>query len=270
MKARRISLWFSIAFLVVYAYLIGREILRPIVTLPALPGGVASSTLVLMLASLTHAGYLVGWRMAGAFLGISAVVSWLFEQVGVATGAIYGPYHYSDLLGLKLGHVPLLIPIAWFMMIYPSYVIANLIAHGRPTVERPALLPLAGLSLLSALVMTAWDVPMDPGMSGAGHWVWEQGGSFYGVPFQNYVGWLLTTFTVYLLYRALERGRLAAPLWLARPWSVAVPVVAYALMAAYYVARGEPEGVRVVAVFAMGMPVAFAGYALLAMKRQQG
>jgi putative membrane protein len=270
MNIRRISLWLSVAFLAVYAYFIGREFWLPLVNLPAIPGGLAVGTLVLMLLSLTHAGYLLGWRLALSFFAISAVVSWAYEQIGVATGAVYGPYHYTDMLGLKLGHVPLLIPIAWFMMIYPSYVITNLIARGEPTADRPSLAGLAGLSFLSAMVMTAWDAAMDPGMSGARHWIWEQGGPYFGVPVQNFAGWMLTTFTVYLLYRWLERGRLKPPASAASPWNAAIPVLAYTAMAAYYVLRGQPEGVRVVAFFTMGLPVAFAAQALLKMPRPAG
>jgi uncharacterized membrane protein len=103
-------------------------LLQPWLTLPSIMGGVNTQTLILVLFSLTHALYALGWQHTLVFFTTSAVISWAFEQVGVATGAIYGPYHYTDVLGVKLGHVPLLIPLAWFMMIYPSYVIANLIA----------------------------------------------------------------------------------------------------------------------------------------------
>ncbi len=45
----------------------------------------------------------------------------------VRTGLVFGAYHYSDMLGIKLGHVPVLIPLGWFMMIYPSRVVAKAI-----------------------------------------------------------------------------------------------------------------------------------------------
>ena len=35
------------------------------------------------------------------------------EEIGVRTGFIFGAYHYSDQLGPKIGHVPLLIPLTW-------------------------------------------------------------------------------------------------------------------------------------------------------------
>jgi uncharacterized membrane protein len=126
---RRILLGLSIFFLSIFVYEGAvRLLLQPWLTLPSIMGGVNTQTLILVLFSLTHALYALGWRHTLVFFTTSAVISWAFEQVGVATGAIYGPYHYTDVLGVRLGHVPLLIPLAWFMMIYPSYVIANLIA----------------------------------------------------------------------------------------------------------------------------------------------
>jgi uncharacterized membrane protein len=126
---RRILLGLSTFFLSIFVYEGAvRPLLQPWLTLPSIMGGVNTQTLILVLFSLTHALYALGWQHTLVFFTTSAVISWAFEQVGVATGAIYGPYHYTDVLGVKLGHVPLLIPLAWFMMIYPSYVIANLIA----------------------------------------------------------------------------------------------------------------------------------------------
>lgn len=52
--------------------------------------------------------------------------------------AISGTYHYPGMLGPKLGAVPVLIPLAWFMMIYPSYLISivpsNLPENATPSV----------------------------------------------------------------------------------------------------------------------------------------
>ncbi|MBI5563792.1 MAG: carotenoid biosynthesis protein, partial [Chloroflexi bacterium] len=131
---RRIWLWISAVSLALFLYKgVIRLLLLPVVVLPDLPpGGIDVSTTLILISSFAHALYALGARHTLIFAALSAVISWTFEQVGVATGAIYGPYHYTDYLGFKLGHVPLLIPMAWFMMIYPSYVIANLIADGQP------------------------------------------------------------------------------------------------------------------------------------------
>jgi uncharacterized membrane protein len=59
------------------------------------------------------------------------------------------------------------------------------------------------MALMSAIVMTAWDMIMDPIMVRMGFWVWEVEGPYFGVPLHNYVGWLATTFTIFLLYRLI-------------------------------------------------------------------
>jgi uncharacterized membrane protein len=255
---QRLLLGLTALFLGVFIYQgILHALLLPAVALPGVPGGIGVLTVILMLFSFLHATYALGWRHSLTFFAMSAVVSWVFEQVGVATGLVYGAYHYTNTLGPKLGHVPFLIPIAWFMMIYPSYIIANLITEGRPTGSRGGLGRIAWLAFLSGLVMTAWDLVVDPGLSGPVHqaWVWEQDGPYFGVPVQNFVGWLLTTFMVYLCYRLFERRfnpRPAGPLTVA---IAAMPVTAYGAMMLSNMIRGEPAALVVIAPFAMGLPL---------------
>lgn len=270
--SRRIVLGLALAFLVIFVL---GSLLAPFLKVPTtggrslsamIGGGVA--TLALMLFSLFHASYALGWRHMLVFFAISAVVSWGFEQTGVATGAIYGPYHYTAALGPKLGHVPLLIPLAWFMMIYPSYIIANLLVDGRPLAARPGLGRLAWLALISGMVMTAWDLSVDPLLSGPGMqaWVWHDGGPYFGVPVRNYAGWLLTTFTIYLLYRLYERRVAPRPLAGLSVWAAGLPLVAYAVMALTDMFRAN-QALLVITPFTMGLPVLVAAGRLLDLRR---
>jgi len=208
--------------------------------------------------SLSHAITMLGWRHALAFAALSTIISLAFEAVGVATGVIYGPYHYADLPGPRLFDVPLAIPAAWFMVLYPSYALANTLADGQ-VVSRANPSPgrLVGLTALSALAMTAWDLVLDPQMVAAGQWVWHVDGAYFGIPVQNFTGWLATTLAVYLAYRALEAR------WPPRPWGAAppaferLPLVIYALLASGYTIGytllGRPA-LALIAVFAMGTP----------------
>lgn len=82
------------------------------------------------------------------------------EEIGVRTGFIYGHYHYSNMLGPKLGSVPVIIPLAWFMMIYPSWRVAGVLARA---INIDSLLGRSTQALIAAMVMTAWDMVMDPG-----------------------------------------------------------------------------------------------------------
>ena len=118
-------------------------------------------------------------------------------------------YHYTNKLGpLFLGLVPYLIPVAWFMMSYPSFVIADWLVPLDWNLSRAGRWPrLLSVAAVGGLVMTAWDVVMDPIMAAAKYWVWEAQGSFFGVPLQNYWGWWLTVFTTLVLYLLVTRNR---------------------------------------------------------------
>jgi putative membrane protein len=154
-------------------------------------------TILAFFFALLHSAARQGWRLTWLLVGATFVVSLVFESVGVATGLIYGPYHYTDKLGPAfLGLVPYLIPLAWFMMMYPAYLIAVRIIPDYWKRWQWAL----GVAAVGALVMTAWDVAMDPFMSHIGHWVWDVDGAYYGVPLQNYWGWWLTSFVTLGLF----------------------------------------------------------------------
>ena len=250
---------FNLAVWILFAaviYLISAEAVRPWIELPTL--GNIGFTLVFVAFSVAHCGRTQGWTRTGLFFATAAVVSYLLEEAGVRSGLIYGPYHYSDMLGPKLGHVPILIPLAWFMMIYPSWVTARAMLKG---VDKRSPGGIAALALIAALVMTAWDTVMDPGMAAAGNWIWEQGGPYFGVPLRNYFGWVLTTFLVYcgagLIWRWTARKRSSKAMNYAAGVSkglASLPLVVYFVFGVRYVTAGRILALHVVALFAMVVP----------------
>jgi uncharacterized membrane protein len=269
----RILLTLAIVLLAVFAYDgVVRQLLHGLVRLPVLTGSLGVLTSVVALFSLSHAWYSLGGRLTLAFFGLSAVISWAYEQVGVATGLVYGAYHYTDYLGAKLGHVPLLIPLAWFMMVYPSYIIANLAVERRAIGTRPGAAALVRLACVGAVVMTVWDLIIDPILSGPSirAWDWEAGGPYFGIPIQNYLGWLLTTFTVYVAYRAIEqrvRPELAGAL---SARVAALPVAAYGLMLAADLLSGvTPAALLLIGPAVMGPPLIIAAWRLRGMSARE-
>jgi uncharacterized membrane protein len=247
-----VASWLLFAVLM---YLILAEALWTWFRLPSL--GDIGFTLVFVLFALVHCTATEGLRRTALFFSISAVVSYSMEEIGVRTGLIYGHYHYGDLLGTKLGHVPILIPLAWFMMIYPSWRVAKALMSG---VNTRTLSGITAQAAIAAGVMTAWDLVMDPGMAAAGNWIWENGGAYFGVPLRNYLGWLLTTFIVYWIAGWLWRGAQQAAIE-SKTFN-ALPVIVYAFFAVRYLTPGKLPQLQVVALFAMGMP-AFLALALI-------
>jgi lycopene beta-cyclase len=145
-------------------------------------GGITFSVVVQATAVITIVQSVWGWLRTGQTLFVVALITWLVEAVGSATGLPFGQYSYTDNLQPQLAQVPLLIPLAWFMMLPPAWAIAQ------------ALTKRQGLAfiLISAAAFTAWDFFLDPQMVAWNLWVWEQPGGYFGIPWLNYVGWFLT------------------------------------------------------------------------------
>jgi putative membrane protein len=102
------------------------------------------------------------------------------EIIGSATGFPFGVYAYTDRLQPQIGHVPLLIPLAWFMMAPSAWAVAN---RFRSRIWL--------FILVSAGALTAWDLLLDPQMVSWDLWRWENQGLYFGIPLSNFAGWLL-------------------------------------------------------------------------------
>ncbi|MEU2351018.1 carotenoid biosynthesis protein [Modestobacter sp. NPDC049651] len=157
-------------------------------------------------ASVAAAGTSRGPRAAATVLVLVAVVAVVFEAVGLATGFPYGEYSYADTLGPTLLGVPFLVPLAWLMMAWPSWVLASRLAPHR----RPLRIALA------AYVFAAWDVLLDPQMVQAGYWRWAHPSpglpGIGTVPLTNLAGWLLAGIVLMtLLDLALARTPRTGP-----------------------------------------------------------
>lgn len=159
----------------------------------------AISIVVPTLFAFIHGSRRLGWPTMLTFFSIAFAVSWCMESLSIATGFPFGHYHYTERLGPKLGTVPLLIMPAYFAMCYVSWNLAHIVLnkfdHHADVVQRWAV------PLIAAFIMVMWDLSMDPSratMSQA--WIWHDGGSYFGVPFVNFMGWYLT---VYLIFQVL-------------------------------------------------------------------
>ncbi len=135
------------------------------------------------------------------------------------------------------------------MMIYSSWTVARALVQGINTASFSGVTAQAAIA---ALVMTSWDLVMDPGMAAAGNWVWERGGAYFGVPSRNYAGWLLTTFLIYGIVGCLRR-RASKSVPVLRVFA-APPVLTYCLYAFFYLTANPRPALRVIALFSMGTP----------------
>jgi putative membrane protein len=229
---------------------------------------------------VAHGMAALGWRNIIAFVVITFVVSFASEATGVATGLIFGPYHYTDLLGPKILGVPPMIQVGYLSVGYASMVMGRIILSRLEPLEGWAIL---AATLAGSCIMVSWDVAMDPYQSTvSGDWIWHQGGPYFGIPLHNYAGWFGTVFAFMLVYfifasRFEERTRRDLIGTGTLFWSM--PVIFYAIMAfgivvipviggvsLPYASPGNYSGtldqlegsMSLVATFVMGSPVVFA------------
>lgn len=160
---------------------------------------VAVATVVsFFLASATHALVWRGLVWTTGFLVVTVGGSLAVEAVGVRTGWPFGVYHYGDALGATVAGVPWVVPLAWSMMAYPALVAARRLT--RSMLMRP---------VLGALVMTGWDLFLDPMMTAEGYWTFDDPSpTLYGVPGipgLNFAGWFVTSLVLMALLDRLPR-----------------------------------------------------------------
>jgi putative membrane protein len=152
----------------------------------------------LILFSLVHGTLRYGGRHLVVFIVICLVVSNIYENVSILTGFPFGHYHYTG--GGKLFHVPMIIGPFYFAIGYSSWQVASILLDGADGQLRHRI-NLFALPVVAALVMTMFDLATDANASTIMHaWVWHDGGGFYGVPYTNFLGWALTTWTFFQLF----------------------------------------------------------------------
>ncbi len=142
-----------------------------------------------------------GWRRAVLLLAVCVVIAGGMEWLSMTTGFPFGAtYEYTTMMGPRLaGRLPYIIPVAWFVMLYPSLEVAFSL-H----------IPRWSAALVAAGMMTLWDVVLDPAMTNdPGLWAWHHEGGFYGVPPQNFLSWFVTTLLIVAVYFLLARGPVA-------------------------------------------------------------
>ncbi len=167
----------------------------------------------------------VGPRKTLIFFIASTTISLSMELIGTSTGFPFGPYSYTNFLGIKiLDHVPYSIPLSWFYMGFTSYILASVIVprllefrHANTKKQPPLSSQTSRKETLWSLVLgayflTVWDLALDPAMASNNlplhFWIWHQSGPYFGMPISNLVGWSVTGLAFMGVSRLLWRMNL--------------------------------------------------------------
>lgn len=203
-KLRNQALWGIIILFALF------NALKPVLLNGPLDGLIPVVSILSMLGFvLLHGQRQIGWRRLGVFFVIAFIVSWCYESLSIKSGFPFGHYHYTDKLGPKLGDVPLLIMPAYYAVCYVSWHLAHIVldkfdayANRLQTWAVPAL---------ASFIMVMWDMSMDPARATLAEvWIWHDGGGYFGVPFQNFIGWFLCVYTIFQLYAFYLRRQASA------------------------------------------------------------
>ena len=202
-----------------------------------IPGGLVGiiNTILLVAFALVHGISVYGGRTMLWLIIVCLVVSDVAENLSIVTGFPFGHYHYTDILGSKLFLVPVTIGGAYFGAGYLAWTVSlALLGRAGPALD--------GFSrwaapAAAAVLMTSWDFMLDPTASTINKWwIWEQGGGFFGVPFSNYLGWLLTVFVFFAIFSAIVAARFhgfggaSASFWITAVWMYGLLGVRYVLL----------------------------------------
>ena len=173
----------------------------------SLPSGIKglSVTLLLVAFMLVHGAARYGWRGILVYFAICLVVSNSLENLSILTGFPFGYYSYTEKLGPKLFLVPVIIGGAYAGAGYVSWMVAHVLLDRMGPSDRFAAW---ALPVVAAVLMVAWDLCFDPSSSTVSRsWIWRDGGGYFGVPFQNFLGWYLTVFLFLAMFSVYQAGR---------------------------------------------------------------
>lgn len=168
----------------------------------------------LLVFVIWHSLITKGWKRSLILFGLSFIIAFTAETLGVNYGLVFGHYSYSSILGFKLLGVPLLAGLAWEPIIYAAFSITDILAPSLVSTADSWVRRLPSslwMALVGALATTAWDMMIDPIAVSQGWWVWQNGGPYAptiknGVPINNFMGWLAVAFLINLVYRLVSNS----------------------------------------------------------------
>lgn len=110
---------------------------------------------------------------------LTYIGTFILEALGVATGKIFGVYHYGETMLVQLFAVPLVIALNWTVLILG---VNNLLLKFQ--------LPPWALALFSGIIIAIYDYFIEPVAIRLDYWQWADN----VIPLQNYIAWAVIAF----------------------------------------------------------------------------
>lgn len=141
------------------------------------------------------------------FVFVCSIVGFAVEYIGIHHHWLFGDYVYLKAMGLQWQHVPLVIGVNWFIMMYCcgvsvqmflNYMWNRLRSEDQPIRKNVGFV---AVILDGALLATFFDWIMEPVAVKLGYWEWLGDGA---VPMLNYVSWFGISAVLMLFFRLLS------------------------------------------------------------------
>ena len=148
---------------------------------------------------LFHAYPTLGWKNCLWIMLIVGGVGFIMECLGCNFGLFFSKYIYLDYIpGPKLFGFNVYSAVAYAI---GGYIIWGTVRSAVGQYNRPMnKKDLIFMPILGSILLAAVDLATDPYLSTIHqtHY-WEETGVYYGIPWQNYLGWYLMAYIFYLL-----------------------------------------------------------------------
>lgn len=209
-SGNRIIISGAVVSIVVFVYIMLSANLLPALGLylPLLP-----FMAYVKMGSATLAAFCCFWYFRGiknaliGFLGICTLF-WILEFLSGHIGMFGSTYSYTDAFpGPSIGGTPILLGLEHYAYyFFMSYFIANLlvdsvIVSSQESWWKRALF----VSFISSVIVMGIDMMADPvQVDFYGQWHWAAGSPYFGIPYGNYIGYILIYTIVLFAFKYLE------------------------------------------------------------------
>ncbi|MBQ6455276.1 MAG: carotenoid biosynthesis protein [Eggerthellaceae bacterium] len=250
-SARKIDRSSTLPIIVSFALLV---VVAVILNLAGVSRGIVLLISVLLVDAFffSHACLIIGRAAAIKMFLIGIIGAFLFEDL---LGLRSGLYEFTDLMGPKLDYAPLSIGLAWMAVFYMGWFMANLVCDGTPSPRNNSIPRIIVKSLVAAFIVSATDLAADPVSVEEGLWVWYDGGPFFGVPYSNYIGWIVVGTVILSIIGIVNKSNCDASIDSApsgaRILSI-VPLACFGLLGIAFIVQNYAGVMGIIELYAMG------------------
>jgi uncharacterized membrane protein len=146
-----------------------------------------------------HGTIRYGLKNILVLIGTGMVISLFYEALSIATGFPYSGYHYTELLGPQLLGFPIIVMVSYGIIAYTHWAVAEAVTGNFNNKLKGANIVLT--PLIAAVLFTLWDYAFDPILATINKaYIWDDHGAYFGIPFANFMGWFLATYTIFQIF----------------------------------------------------------------------